>query len=200
MAHMTQSDKFKSLLDFADKLSASLAKRYWRARQADDLRQVARIALWECSVRHVDGQGDLQAYARRRIYGACVDWLRTMSWFSRKNCKTMLMQSLQDQASAGTANYDGGDSEFDRFEGVTWDGEIGQDSTLHAVIKEEYARRVQEAIGLAVTHLSPKQRRMVEGVLGGVPQSELARELGISQGRASQILADATARLRSLSV
>lgn len=53
------------------------ASRYSRHSEFDDLKQEARLALWQC-VQRCDGR-PLRAFAKRRVVGAMVDYLRYKS-------------------------------------------------------------------------------------------------------------------------
>lgn len=217
---MTPTQKFDAMLPYCDKLAKRIAKRFHRLRMQEDFVQVSRTALWECALRHTEETGDFWAFSRIRIQGACLDWVRTTSWFSRTMCKVATMRSLNHSSRLGFASGDGVDAD-DSYElqdrllsnsgGVDLDGpaygsdinptyDEDHDFTFRDVADEQYRDHVNKRIGAATRSLPENQRKVIEAFLADKPMKDVAEELGVSPGRVSQLLSQALASLRGISV
>lgn len=214
---MTPAEKFESMLPHADRLAKRIAKRFHRLRMKDDFLQVSRIALWECSLRHTDDSGDLWAYSRIRIQGACIDWIRKTSWFSRHLCKKASMLSLHNPSVMGRSD-DGSDGQYEILDRMFFNGNSAgldsqahdtdmnptydedQDYTFCEVSNEQFRQHAHERLIEATRSLPEKQRKVIEAFLDDRPLKTVAEELGVSPGRVSQLLSTAIAALRVISV
>jgi len=127
------------------------------------------VGLWQASERF-DGRGRFDAYARSRIKGAVVDWVRRADWLPR-----LLRRQRPDLRPAS-------------LEDARADPEAAQDGNLACRELWEYLTR-----GLTFRQLLCATRCFLDGR----QQAEVARGLGCSQANVSLILSAARQHMRA---
>lgn len=147
-------------------------------------------------------------YARIRIRGAIVDELRRLDWSPRRRrapggggSATAEKRHLSLVSDAGADPAAAEAPARERVQVVRFDDLPPQEadpaeewaSPLEGILE----RRAHEALHAAVAALPPREREIVSmRYFQGVPSKTIARLLGLSEARVSQLHARATSRLR----
>jgi len=209
-------------IPLVEHIVSRLAAGLPRSVDRDDLVQVAMVGLIEAARRYDPSRGiAFSTYAGRRIEGAIIDALRSMSWAPRSvhsnqreldAAEARLRARLQRSATeAELANELGLDvrelaawrASMVRSALISLDearpGGVGdaivddQPSTEDVVEWREMRDRVRACLSL----LPDRHRYVVVGhVLEERPMHELADRLGVTRSRASQLKAEAIHLLR----
>lgn len=163
--------------DLVGQIVWPLVKRVPRsAIDADDLLQAGRVGLCEAAIRWRPETGvPFGAFARRRIFGAAVDALRDVALVS--GCR----KKRGGRHAVGV----------NQFETMA---ERGFDVGSVEDVNQPLAARQIERLICRVPDV--RRRACLRGWARGLPQLTLARVLGVSPSRVSQLTADALADLK----
>lgn len=223
---LSQDDLVREALPVVHQVLAGLLPRLPRSVDRDDLTSAAMLGLVQAARSFDPRRNvAFTAYARSRVRGAVLDELRGRDWVSRrvrrdaKRVEAMaadLGASLGRVATAGeVANRLGCDEE--RVQRVR--AAVESAATLHQSTRSRDEAdgdalervpapeagpetRVLEIelrgyVADAVAALPERLRRVVTGYyLDGQPMQELARELGVTESRVSQLCSEAISLLR----
>jgi RNA polymerase sigma factor (sigma-70 family) len=143
-----------------------------RSIEAIEVQTVALGGLWDAALRHHQlPDGEFTAMAMVRIRGAIIDDLRTRDDFPRRARKTFgkLWQILYSDGFSTTET-------------------IRQYTVAHN-IEEDLDQQTQiRWLTDSIETLPPQQRAVMQAAFGGKIQSEIAKELGVTPARVSQIM------------
>lgn len=140
--------------------------RQWgRSISPDDIRQAARIGLWEALRRHVPDSGPFRGYAVKCIRSRIIDETRRQGWGSRYN--PVQVSRFADM-------------------GVDADGSHIPDN---ASVSPEDATVARLDVELALTAQMPERSRTILKMqLAGTSARRIAENLNISEPRVFQIM------------
>ncbi len=171
--------KYKPIVDrivggFLKKLPSNVTR--------DDLMSAGMEGLWAGLSKNVDKHENLEAYLHFKVRSAILDELRAQDWLPRR---------MRDRVEAGEAN-----------ESVVFlDIAEWEDMTSQMPDQEEdidQSREVQILISV-LERLPPRERLILEAhYIRGVKFDDIAKQLGVSAPRISQIHARAMARVKEL--
>jgi RNA polymerase sigma factor (sigma-70 family) len=169
---------FDDMLPVARRIARGVHRSLPRSVEYGDVEAAALMGLWQS----VSGGGEhenFEAYARVRIRGAIMDELRRQDWLPRRaregdNAFSGLAVVLSDDIGKFSPAVDGG------IEDAVYEGQK------------------REALSHSLARLPDRDRRVMEGLLDGVPQNVLAAEIGVSGPRVCQIRSRALASLKKL--
>lgn len=151
--------------------TATYAARIAPYRLREDAVQEAWLGIVQADS-HFDGRCELRTFASQRARGQVLDYLRRNDPLSRSHRRAV---------KAGKA-------EPIRYEPVL------EHHKFTAATQEQDA--IHAEVRLWLRFLSDRERRIVIRLLDGIPESELACEIGLSRGRVHQIKRRAIARIR----
>lgn len=164
-------------------ISAKYAKRFSRFPDVDfhELVNVGRAAAFRAAWRFDPAEFKFSTFIHRRIQGGIIDHLRETRHFLSGGRKS----KRHEGRSAWENDEDLIVHEFDRA------AEVFERSNSQTEARDEVSRLIR---------LLPERLRYVVAAhhLDGVAQSKLARRLGLSPSRVSQMLADAVAQLQAI--
>lgn len=140
--------------------------------QIDELVQAGMVGAWQ-AIQRFDGRGKLEGFASIRIQGAMLDWLRQEHPVGRGGPQVEFV-SLDDDAD-------------------------GEHEALQLPAADDPAAELErdEAAKARLRALPPRERRVVQQVLAGRQVAEVGARLGVSESRASQLVASAVTRLET---
>ena len=171
---MKEIKKYETLVA---RIVASFLKKIPANVQRDDLMSVGMIAVWQ-SLAKGQTHENVEAYISIRVRGAILDELRAQDWLPRR-----VRESSEDVYHICDAK---------------------EVETLVSID----ARPQEEALDLAREHqillnvlerLPSRERRILEAhYLQGIKFEDIAKELGVSAPRVSQLHTKAMARLKEL--
>ncbi|MGH9344647.1 MAG: sigma-70 family RNA polymerase sigma factor [Terriglobia bacterium] len=149
------------------------------AIDADDLFQSGAVGLIRAAGNYKPELSAPQTYFTRRIRGTIYDFLRTFPYVSRRYGALCEFQSVNLFDEDGAEDRDG-----DPIESIP-------------VIDAEF-ERVEErlVIDALVGRLSAQHGTVICGTLREMSQKLIARNLGVTEGRVSQIRTEAIAEMR----
>lgn len=155
----------------------------------DDLQQVANIALWQAASSYDESRGyPFQHYASVCITHALMKAAAAERAQSAPSAADI--DELQDKAECDGAEPQQGQSSA---EGQRYFGDAGAG--------EAYQRCLMNEIAVFVRGLQPQLREVYHcHLLGGMPQTVLARDMGVSQQRVAKLKAELCAHLLELLV
>ena len=175
------SHEIEDYLPFAAKLAFEVAAQvpeFFR----DDLRAAAFLGLWEAWLKFDPDKGyHFLTFARRRIYGACIDELRR--WLKRHNPHGITFHSLDALKERGQQNGDLSEP---------WE-------PADSAAQFDFERLEAElSLDPALSTLTPRARYIVDQTLVSDERTlqSLGDELGLHESRISQIRTEAIHQLR----
>lgn len=204
-------------LSLVDHITRRVTASYPRHVDREELARAGVLGLVEAAIRFDPQRGHFTAYAGRRIEGAIVDELRRRSWAPRSvqtrarslaRVEDVLTQQLgQPPSEAHLARAAGltvaeladhrarsARSHLDTLDRPAGDG---SDRPVSEVVADPHARPTEEQVEedelraylrAAVANLPERHRLVIIGYfLEGRSTEELARLLGVSQSRVSQL-------------
>lgn len=183
--------KEKSLLEeytpLVVKIAGGFRKKLPKHIEHEDLVAAGMSGLWDVIRKYPEGGGEgFENYIRIRVRGAILDELRTQDWLPRRTRATAAARNLPVFAIL-------------RYEDM---GESEQELALgRAESAEDMVDDVREARRLRhlISFLPPREHMIaVEHYFNDKPFIDLAREMGVSGARLSQINARIVARLKLL--
>lgn len=174
--------KYKPIVDrivggFLKKLPSNVTR--------DDLMSAGMEGLWSGLCKRTEHHENLEAYLHFKVRGAILDELRSQDWLPRR---------MRDKIDAEDAV-----GSIVRFDDVSeWDQNqaLGQASDQEEDIDQ--SREVQILISV-LERLPPRDRLILEAhYIRGVKFDDIAKQLGVSAPRVSQLHARAMARVKKL--
>jgi len=171
--------KLDALLPLAKAVAGRFCQRF-PSRAAPDIRAAAFLGAWLVALRHPEGDPErLRRYAIARIKGAVLDELRRLDWAPRR-------ARAGNYASPVVYLDDVGFGELAAALSATPETESDLDDLARVERLYEALARLPERDRMILLEVEVKERRPVD----------LARELGVSEARISQLRTRAKARLR----
>ena len=180
-----RDERIKAHLDLVKSIAREIrARPLGRGMELDDLVAYGAIGLVEAATRFEERSVPFSAFARRRIYGAIVDGIRTQHWFGRRADRGLRIDRVGHdwQVAVGAGYHARNDV---RRNGRT-------------MVCPPTDTDVDEQIAAALRGLPVLERRIVE--LHHYQQktiSQAAKELGICRPWTSRLHARALAALRT---
>lgn len=167
----THKELFDRLLPSACLIARGIYRRLPSSVQYDDVEAAARMGLWQAVTSEAcAGHTNIEVYVRIRVRGAIKDELRRQDWLPRR--------ARASGAVVGVMLCDDLESLFFSCESVAEDA-------VHESQK-------QAALTHALGKLPARDRLILERLLSGVSQCEIAEEFKISAPRISQLTNRAT--------
>ena len=84
---MNSHELIEKFIDLPKKVAYDLVSRKgWTLPPGidiEDLSQAGYLGLIDAANKYVEGKGPWEGYARIRIKGAMIDWMRSVSWSTR---------------------------------------------------------------------------------------------------------------------
>ncbi len=177
-----RDERIKAHLDLVKSIARDIrARPMGRGIELDDLVAYGAIGLIEAASRFEERGVPFSAFARRRIYGAIIDGIRTQHWFGRRADRRLRIDRV----------------------GHEWQVALGAGAQTHNDVRRNGHPMVcppveTEDVAAALRGLSLLERRIVE--LHHYQEktiTQAARELRIGRPRASRLHARALATLRA---
>jgi len=159
-------------------------RRAFRHVEYDDLVQEGCLALLEAQQRYVEGKvPTLANFANQRIRGAMFDYLRRSIPGGRRHGREIALESIEIPLAGAGADV------------LTLADLLPCDANPEReAMRSEDAQRVSDAAGELPERTQYIFKRLYRDE---IRQSDIARELGLCQGRISQIRTAAMAELRN---
>ncbi len=166
---------FDGMIPVARRIARGVHRSLPRSVEYGDVEAAALMGLWQ-AVSGGGGHENFEAYARVRIRGAIMDELRRQDWLPSRARDSLpgFAVVLSDDIGKFSPSVDG------EIEEAVFEGQK------------------REALSRSLARLPDRDRRVMEGLLDGVPQHVLAAEMGVSTPRVSQIASRALASLKKL--
>ncbi len=160
----------------------------------DDLIAAGTFGLIDSLRKNGEDRGPtFEWYARIRIRGAILDDLRTQDWLTRR-ARTKATAMNADATGAARAAVIGFDDLPERGRALSL-----SDEEAGSPFDQVDARMTKAALEKAVAQLPERERRIVSlHYFQGVQFKAIAKELGVSEPRISQLHARAMTQLRAL--
>lgn len=169
---------FEELAPIARRIASAQMRRLPTHECDDELVHVALMGVWEVVTRHYGkDENELEAQAVVRARGAVLDLLRTRDWATRttrKKGRPYLMLPIDSPREDVSQRI----HEKLRCD-VTPEDEAADN---------EVADRRAAALKEALSKLPKREQYIVQRLLYGISATALAKELGISQPRITQIM------------
>ena len=181
-----RDERIKAHLDLVKSIAGDIrARPLGRGMELDDLVAYGAIGLVEAATRFEERGVPFSALARRRIYGAIVDGIRTQHWFGRRADRRLRIDRVGHdwQVAVGAGHQAHND--------VRWNGRPMVCSPTDSAV-------VHEQVAVALRGLPVLERRVVE--LHHYDEktiTQAAKELRIGRPRASRLHARALVTLRA---
>jgi len=169
---MTPGEVFERHRALAHRIAMGYLRKLPRSIEAVEIQTVALGGLWDAALRHHQlPDAEFTAMALVRIRGAIIDDLRTRDDFPRRARKTFgkIWQIL----------YSDGFSTTETIRQFTVALNIEEDLDQHAKIRW---------LTDSIETLPPQQRTVMRAAFEGKIQPEIAKELGVTAARVSQIM------------
>lgn len=161
--------------------------RRWPGLEMDDAIQIGREALCQAAIDWKPGAGPFPSFAYMRVYFRIIDWLRVdgpSDRFGKKRPKTI---SWVDDSS--TRPYDYYEDRGPPTETILRSQDLMQDHA-DVVAGREWFMECMKLV-------NPRERWVLSQVLlKGRTHRSLAREMGVSEGRVSQLASRALDKIR----
>jgi len=215
---LQDSAKREELIRSYDSYARMLAARYYAQRLRDaipfeEYLQFARIGLIEAVDRFDPDQGVLfETFAGKRIKGAIVDGIATMSEVQQQLAERRQRMHERGASLADATDMtadDGPEQLFARLadiaiglaigfaiesDGTSSDGQAAYGDTTYAGVE---LKQLRELVLCAVRELPERERHVIAShYLQQRSFTEVARELGVTSGRVSQLHREGIERLR----
>lgn len=160
----------------------------------DDLMAAGMLGLVDALRRQRGERNDgFACYARVRIRGAIVDELRAEDWLSRRD-RERVSRATPSTPPRGPVGVIG----FDDMTEAQSEARLGDESSPNALDLLE-ACDERAAIARALEALPERERGILQDhYFRGVAFKEIARQLGVSEPRVSQLHSRAVRRLREM--
>ncbi len=174
-----------------EQMTLYFAKRVPRNVSMDDIRSAAMCGLFDALRRDGVERGPaFHAYVRTRIRGAIIDELRRHDWLSRSERREENDKRDTDAVRTTVVAID--DIRADRVEQLFDAAAVPADRVLEARLDRDAVRRAVRAL--------PARERLVVNLyyLEDVSLTDIARQLGVTLSRVSQLRARAVQKLRTL--
>jgi RNA polymerase sigma factor for flagellar operon FliA len=173
------------------KIVGGFLRKLPRNVQRDDLLAAGMCGLWDAIRRNPDGAGEsFEWYLRVRIRGAIIDELRAQDWLPRR-------ARAAAEATSGTDAYVPPPAVV-RFDDLSaWEQEraLYEASSTEAVLAH---KQLLDHVLKEIDKLPPRDRHvMIERYSKARKLEEIAKEMGVTVPRISQIHARAVGHLRS---
>jgi RNA polymerase sigma factor for flagellar operon FliA len=181
-----RDERIKAHLKLVQAIASDIrARPLGRGMELDDLVAYGAIGLVEAATRFEDRGVPFSAFARRRIYGAIVDGIRTQHWFGRRADRRLRIDRV----------------------GHDWEVALGAGHQAHNDVRRNgrpmvcpptETRDVTAQVAAALRGLPVLERRVVE--LHHYQEktiTQAAKELRIGRPRASRLHARALVTLRA---
>lgn len=163
----THKELFDRLLPSAYKIARGMYRRLPSSVQYADIEAAARMGLWQAvTAPAYEGHTNIEVYANIRVRGAIKDELRRQDWLPRR--------ARASGAVVGVSLYE--------------DLDVLGLSCASVVEEAIHENERQAALAHALKKLHARDRLVIERLLAGVPQFEIAEELKISAPRISQLV------------
>lgn len=172
--------KYKPIVDrivggFLKKLPSNVTR--------DDLMSAGMEGLWAGLCKRSETSENLEAYLHFRVRGAILDELRAQDWLPRR---------MRDKIDAGEANESVVFLEISEWEDKAFSHSPDQEEDI------DQSREVQILISV-LERLPARERLILEAhYIQGVKFDDLAKQLGVSAPRISQLHARALARVKKM--
>lgn len=171
---------FREYRAFAESIAGRYRARLPRSFLSEDVSAAARAGLWDAVRKYGDRpQSEFRTLAGLRIRGAIVDECRTHDWLPR-HARGGFAESFRQVY-------------VDGLEGLERFREYSKTPDPEAEIDQ---RRRMAVLDEAVARLPPRKRDVMRALLAGREQVVVARQLGVTQARVSQIAAEAVRELK----
>lgn len=185
--------EIEEYLPLVHRVVASLIRRFPPNVMRDDLVAAGTCGLIDALTRSTVRDQGFEWYARTRIRGAIIDELRSLDWLSRRE-----RMKIRESVASGTPSIAParGIVAFDdlppSMQGMNIADENAQNPLM--LIEERMESRALQA---AIEALPVRERRIVTAhYFQGAQLKAVARELGVSEPRVSQLHARAMCMLR----
>jgi RNA polymerase sigma factor (sigma-70 family) len=132
----------------------------------EDVRQVARIAAWEADVDFVPGVGSREGFIAQRIQRRIIDWQRTEHPTGRSEGSAVAI--------------------------------VGDDALEDVAAETDLARDIERAqqFDARIKQVPKKHRAVVARILAGEKSRAVAADMGVTEARVSQKIAETIAHLQ----
>lgn len=180
------ADEVERRRPIAMMIAHGFVKRVPASVTRDDIEQAAMIGLWKAlrKPRAPETTDSMHEwYIRRRIRGEIIDELRAQDWLPRRARESGTYEHL----------------ELVRFDDLRTDTYFGWEErfALEQPSADETLAVSSEASAALAAPMPERDRRVVELIVfGGNKQSDVARDLGVSEPRITQLYARALLRMR----
>ncbi len=177
---MTPGEVFERHRGLAHRVALGYLRKLPQSIEASEVQTVALGGLWDAALRHHRlPEGEFEAMALVRIRGAIIDDLRTRDDFPRKARKGFgkLWQIL----------YADGFSTTETIRQYTVGMNIEEDLDQHTQVRW---------LMQSIETLPPQQGAVMREAFEGKAQAEIAKNIGLTAARVSQIMAAARETLR----
>ncbi len=185
-ATRTRDERIKAHLDLVKAIAGGIrAQPLGRGMELDDLVAYGAIGLVEAATRFEERGVPFSAFARRRIYGAIVDGIRTQHWFGRRADRRLRIDRVGHDWQVAIAAGDQAHNDVRRN---------GRPMVCPPTETED----VNTQVAVALCGLPVLERRVVE--LHHYQEktiTQAAKELRIGRPRASRLHARALVSLRA---
>lgn len=183
---MTNEELVKLYTPLVRKIAGGFQRKLPRNVLREDIIQAGMLGLWDAIRRRPDTiDTHFEQYIRIRVRGAILDELRSEDWLPRR------LRDRIDREEGTTASVS-----MVRFDDVSeWEQNKALKST-HQEEQVELSREVQILISV-LERLPARERMIMEAhYIKGVKFTDLAKELGVSEPRISQLHSRAVARVK----
>lgn len=171
-------DLFAGHQESALRIARAVGARLPRNIEVGDLEQAALIGLHEWCSKHPDSsQPGWRHGLNLRVRGAVIDWVRQEDYLTRgqRQKGELYVGHLEDRRDE---------------DGPGWQDLIGQ-------VDAQFGEHSRLDALAALEALSEREQAIVRNVLFGMLQSDIAKELGVSEPRISQLLTRALQTMRA---
>lgn len=177
-----------SPIDFVRRIVINMARRYPSHIDRDELVGAALLRWVEAKKRFDPSHGiPFEAYVTRRICGSVLDWLRRNDTVPRR-ARRRAIQNGETLLQLVVSNEHEVEHATDQHENV------------EAVMEREEESKLElERLHQGLCRLSERERQVLSlRFVNERTLEQIAREIGISNGRAAQIVWGAIYRLRAI--
>ena len=184
MATQDQLNKLRDFTQIVHRIVGGFQKRLPRNVLREDLMAAGMSGLWDAIQRHVGDDEHFEWYARIKIRGAILDELRSQDWLSRRARWLM----AEDNPISVVRLDDV--SDFEQNKALAVEIEYCSETS-----------RKRQLLRKAITHLPEREQFIINlHDLQGMDLKEIARQLGVSEPRVSQLRSRAVNQLKTLMV
>ncbi len=191
-------------MPLVQRIVAHFMRRLPRSVQREDLVAAGTLGLFHALRASTHTCPEMfESYARIRIRGSIVDELRRHDWSPRRRkdptapaASTSNVASITSSASIPPVRPRVAVIAFDDLPAASTAGLV---EDCASPLDDVLARREHEALHAAVQELPEREREIIcMRYFQGMPSKAIARAMGLSEARISQLHARATTRLKEL--